>query len=121
MKIVIPLEGLVRMLISSSFVLAQRTDAVHYNLSGDAFNLSSVTKDQVYILPDEVEINEGAELTDDVLMKALPFEQFIRVTAEEALPAACCCRWQAHRCRTSQHPACAGGSPLAAWPRGEGR
>jgi len=88
MKIVIPLEGLVRMLISSSFVLAQRTDAVHYNLSGDAFNLSSVTKDQVYILPDEVEISEGAELTDDVLMKALPFEQFIRVTAEEALPAA---------------------------------
>ena len=88
MKIVIPLEGLVRMVISSSFVLAQRVDAVHYNLSGDAFNMSSVTNEQVYILPDEVEINEGAELTDDVLMKALPFEQFIRVTAEEAIPNA---------------------------------
>lgn len=88
MKIVIPLEGLVRMVISSSFVLAQRTDAIHYNLSGDAFNLSSVTNEQVYILPDEVEITEGAELTDDVLMKALPFEQFIRVSAEEAIPNA---------------------------------
>lgn len=88
MKIVIPLEGLVRMLISSSFVLAQRVDAVHYNLTGDAFNLSFVTNEQAYILPDEVEISEGAELTDDVLMKALPFEQFIRVTAEEAIPNA---------------------------------
>lgn len=88
MKIVIPLEGLVRMIISSSFVLAQRTDAVHYNLSGDAFNLSSVTNEQVYILPDEVEISEGAELTDEVLMHALPFEQFIRVSAEEAIPNA---------------------------------
>lgn len=88
MKIVIPLEGLVRMIISSSFVLAQRTDAVHYSLTGDAFNLSSVTNEQVYILPDEVDITEGAELTDEVLMKALPFEQFVRVTAEEAIPNA---------------------------------
>lgn len=88
MKIVIPLEGLVRMVISSSFVLAQRTDAVHYNLSGEAFNLSGVTREQVYILPDEVEISEGAELTDEVLMHALPFEQFIRVSAEEAIPNA---------------------------------
>ena len=39
MNIVIPLAGRVRMCIRSSFVVAQRTDAIHFDLTGDSFNL----------------------------------------------------------------------------------
>lgn len=88
MNIVIPLAGRVRMSIRSSFVVAKRTDAVHYDLSGDAFNLVSVTSDQVYVFGDEVELSENDLLTPELIAKALPLEQFIRVSAEEAVPNA---------------------------------
>ena len=42
MNIVIPMAGRVRMCIRSSYVAAQRTDAVHYNLTGESFNLMEV-------------------------------------------------------------------------------
>lgn len=88
MNIVIPLDGRVRMCIRSSFVAAQRTDVTHFDLTGDAFNLMQVTSDQVYVFPDEVEIIEGQEMNDALMMQALPLEQFVRVSAEEAIPAA---------------------------------
>lgn len=88
MNIVIPMAGRVRMCIRSSYVAAQRTDAVHYNLTGESFNLMEVTSDQVYVFPDELEVVEGAELTEELIRQALPLEQFIRVTAEEAMPNA---------------------------------
>ncbi len=88
MNIVIPLAGRVRMCIRSSFVVAKRTDAVHYDLAGDAFNLTSVTDEQVYVFGDEVEIAENDELTPELIAKAIPLVQFIHVSAEEALPNA---------------------------------
>jgi len=88
MNIVIPMAGRVRMCIRSSYVAAQRTDAIHYNLTGESFNLMEVTSDQVYVFPDELEVAEGAELTEELIRQALPLEQFIRVTAEEAMPNA---------------------------------
>lgn len=88
MNIVIPLEGRVRMCIRSSFVVAKRVDAVHYDLTGEAFNLMSVTSDQVYIFGDEVAISENDLMTPELIAKALPLEQFIRVSAEEAVPNA---------------------------------
>ena len=88
MKIVIPLAGMVRMCIRSPYVVAKRNDATHYDLTGEAFNLMKVTADQVFVFPDEVEITEGQELNDELRMNALPLEQFIRVTSEEALPEA---------------------------------
>ncbi len=88
MNIVIPLAGRVRMCIRSSFVVAKRTDAVHYDLTGDAFNLTSVTDEQVYVFGDEVEIAENDELTPELIAKAIPLVQFIHVSAEEALPNA---------------------------------
>ena len=88
MNIVIPLAGRVRMCIRSSFVVAQRTDAIHFDLTGDSFNLMQVTSDQVFVLPDEIEISEGQEMTDDLITHSLPLEQFVRVSAEEAVPAA---------------------------------
>lgn len=88
MIVCIPSEGRVRMCIRSSYIAAQRTDAAHFDLTGDSFSLMQVTSEQVYVFPDEVEIAEGQELTDELLMQTLPLEQFVRITSEEAVPAA---------------------------------
>ena len=87
MQIVIPLEGRVRTVIRSSFVAAKRLAESQYTLSGDNFQMTGVTAEQVLILPDTVEVFEGQTVTDDMKMQALPFEGFIAVSAEEALPA----------------------------------
>ncbi len=88
MNIVIPFEGRVRTIIRSSFVAAKRVTETQYDLSGEQFQMTGVTAQQVLILPDDVSIAEGQALTDDVLMRALPLESFITVSAEEALPNA---------------------------------
>ena len=86
MYIAIPFEGRVRTLIRSSFLAAKRTDATHYSLTGESFQMSGVTAEQVILLPDSVEVSEGQEVTDELLMQALPLESFVSVSAEEALP-----------------------------------
>ena len=86
MYIAIPFEGRVRTLIRSSFVVAKRLSETTYNLSGDAFQMTQVTAEQVLVFPDAAPLEEGAELTDALLMQALPLESFVSVTAEEALP-----------------------------------
>ncbi len=88
MNIVIPFEGRVRTIIRSSFVAAKRVTETQYDLSGEQFQMTGVTAQQVLILPDDVSIAEGQTLTDDVLMRTLPLESFITVSAEEALPNA---------------------------------
>ena len=88
MKVIIPMDRMVRMCIRSSYIIAKRIDSTHYDLTGETFNLMKVTSDQVFIFPDEVEIAEGQELNDEMLMQQLPMEQFIHVSAEEALPQA---------------------------------
>lgn len=85
MNIVIPLAGRVRMCIRSSYVLAKRVDATHYDLSGEAFRLASVTNEQVCVFDDSIQVAENDELTAELKAKALPFERFVRATAEEAL------------------------------------
>lgn len=86
MQIVIPLEGRVRTVIRSSFVAAKRLTESQYTLSGDNFQMTGVTAEQVLILPDAVEVSEGQTVTDEMKMQALPFEGFIAVSAEDALP-----------------------------------
>lgn len=86
MFIVIPFEGRVRTLIRSSFVLAKRLSETTYNLSGDAFQMTQVTAEQALVFPDEVSLEEGMVLTDELLMQALPLESFVSVSADEALP-----------------------------------
>ncbi len=88
MNIVIPFEGRVRTIIRSSFVAAKRVTETQYDLSGEQFQMTGETAQQVLILPDDVNIAEGQALTDDVLIRALPLESFITVSAEEALPNA---------------------------------
>ena len=87
MQIVIPLEGRVRTVIRSSFVAAKRLTESQYTLSGDNFQMTGVTAEQVLILPDTVGVSEGQTVTDEMKMQALPFEGFIAVSAEETLPA----------------------------------
>ena len=86
MQIVIPLEGRVRTVIRSSFVAAKRLTESQYTLSGDNFQMTGVTAEQVLILPDSVTVHENDAVTDEMKMQALPFEGFIAVSAEEALP-----------------------------------
>ena len=86
MFIAIPFEGRVRTLIRSSFVLAKRLSETTYNLSGDAFQMTQVTAEQALVFPDEVSLEEGMVLTDELLMQALPLESFVSVSADEALP-----------------------------------
>ena len=84
----IPFDGRVRTIIRSSFVAAKRLTESRYSLTGDMFQMTDVTAEQVLILPDEVTLAEGELLTDEVLMRALPLESFIAISAEEALPNA---------------------------------
>lgn len=86
MQIVIPLEGRVRTVIHSSFVAAKRLTESQYTLSGDNFQMTGVAAEQVLILPDSVTVHENDAVTDEMKMQALPFEGFISVSAEEALP-----------------------------------
>ena len=86
MNIVIPFEGRVRTCIRSSYILSKRLEVNKYTLTGDTFQMTGVTPAQIIILPDSVIITEGQELTDDILRRQMSIEQFISVTAEEALP-----------------------------------
>ena len=86
MQIVIPLEGRVRTVIRSSFVAAKRLTESQYTLTGDNFQMTGVTAEQVLILPDSVTVHENDVVTDEMKMQALPFEGFIAVSAEDALP-----------------------------------
>ena len=63
-----------RTVIRSSFVVAKRLTENQYALSGDNFQMTSVTADQVLILPDTVEVSEGQTVTAEMRMQALPFE-----------------------------------------------
>ena len=73
MQIVISLEGRVRTVIRSSFVAAKRLTESQYTLSGDNFQMTGVTAEQVLILPDSVTVHENDAVTDEMKMQALPF------------------------------------------------
>ena len=85
MKIVIPVEGRVRTILHSSFLVSRRQTATEYSLAGEAFQMTGVTAEHVLILPGEPSINEGDLITNDIRMQALPLESFITTSAEETL------------------------------------
>lgn len=86
MNIVIPFEGRVRTVIRSSFVAAKRVTETTWDLSGDVFQMSGITSSQVLLLPDEVVVTEGQEVTPAMKKAALPIESLITVTADEVMP-----------------------------------
>lgn len=84
--IVIPFEGRIRTVIRSPYLLAKRTAESRYSLTGDSFQMTEVSPDQVVILPDEASVAEGQMLTDELMMQALPMESFISTSMEEVMP-----------------------------------
>ena len=58
MILCIPLEARVRTIIRASFIVAKRTSETRYSLSGDSFQMSEITSDQVIILPNDVDASE---------------------------------------------------------------
>ena len=85
MKIVIPMEGQVRTILRSPFLIAHRDSETEYSLIGQAMSMAGITADMILILPDSVEVTEGQAVTDKLRMAALPLESFETVSAEEAL------------------------------------
>ena len=85
MQIVIPLDDRVRTIIRSNCVIARRTGAETYNLSGTDFQMGDVRSGQVLILPDKVAVNEGDLVTDGLRIQALAIDTFIAPSAEETL------------------------------------
>ena len=85
MKIVIPMEGQVRTILRSPFLIAHRDSETEYRLTGQAMSMAGITADMILILPDSVEVTEGQAVTDKLRMAALPLESFVTVSAEETL------------------------------------
>ena len=85
MQIIIPLDDRVRTIIRSNCVVARRTGANMYNLSGTDFQMGDVQPEQVLILPDDAAVSEGNTVTDALRMQALAIETFIAPSADETL------------------------------------
>lgn len=85
MKIIIPMEGQVRTILRSPFLIARRETETQYSLTGQTMSMIGITADMILILPDSVEVTEGQSVTDALRMAALPLESFVTVSAEEAL------------------------------------
>lgn len=85
MKIIIPMEGQVRTILRSPFLIAHRDSETQYSLTGQAMSMTGITADMVLILPDSVQVEEGQEVTDALRIQALALDTFIAPSAEEAL------------------------------------
>lgn len=85
MKILIPLEGHVRTILHSPFLIAHRDSETEYSLTGQAMSMAGITASMILILPDSAEVTEGQAVTDALRMAALPLESFVTVSAEDAL------------------------------------
>ena len=85
MQIIIPLDDRVRTIIRSNCVVARRTGANTYSLSGTDFQMGDVQPEQVLILPDDVAGSEGDAVTDALRIQAIAIETFIAPSAEETL------------------------------------
>ena len=84
MKIVIPMEGRALSVLRSSSLSAQKQEDGSYELSGDDFHMGGVLPEAVLLLSDATELAEGDELTDEMLASALPIDNYIASSAEEA-------------------------------------
>ena len=88
MKIAIPLDGRVRTVLHTSFLIARRETDKTYSVTGDALQMSGVSPEQLLILPDSVEIASGQTVMADMEAQAQALETFTTMNAEEALSEA---------------------------------
>ena len=85
MIIIIPMEGQVRTVLRSPFLIARRDSETQYSLTGEAMSMTGITADMLLILPDGTEVTEGQAVTNKLRAAALPLESFITPSAEDAL------------------------------------
>ena len=85
MIIIIPMEGQVRTILRSPFLIAHRDSETQYSLTGQAMCMTDIAADMILILPDGTEVTEGQAVTDSLRMAALPLESFVTPSAEDAL------------------------------------
>ena len=79
------MEGQVRTILRSPYLIAHRDSETEYSLTGRAMSMTGITADMILILPDSVDAAEGQAVTDTLRMAALPLESFVTASAEEAL------------------------------------
>ena len=79
------MEGQVRTVLRSPFLIARRDSETQYSLTGEAMSMTGVTADMLLILPDDTEVAEGQAVTNELRAAALPLESFITPSAENAL------------------------------------
>jgi hypothetical protein len=85
MQLLIPMEGRVRTILHSPFLIAHRETETTYSLTGQAMRMAGITAEQIMILPDNVEVTEGQAVTNALRIASLPLESFMTVSAEDAL------------------------------------
>ncbi len=88
MKIVIPMDGRVRTILHTPFLIAKRETETTYSLQGETLQMSGITADQVLILQDSIQVENGQTITHDLQMLAQPLEAFVSLNAENALAEA---------------------------------
>ena len=79
------MEGQVRTILHTPFLIARRESETQYSLTGQAMSMTGITAEMILILPDNTEIEEGQTVTNELRMAALPLESFITPSAEDAL------------------------------------
>lgn len=79
------MEGQVRTILRSPFLIARRDSETQYSLTGQAMSMTGITTEMILILPDSAEVTEGQTVTDALRIQALALETFIAPSAEEAL------------------------------------
>lgn len=84
MKIVLLLEGVAAKVLTTPFLQAFETGE-GYTLKGETLRLDCVEPERVLILPDDVDIEDGSEVTDELRKRSLPIASFATVSEEEAL------------------------------------
>lgn len=83
MKIVLPMEGVTRKVLTTPFLHAFETNE-GYTLKGETLHLECVEPGRVLILPDDVPLEEGDVLTEALERQALPITSFLTISEEEA-------------------------------------
>jgi hypothetical protein len=82
--VVMVMDGKAAHVQASPFVYTQRKDGGLYSLEALLMELDAVKPSTVLILPDGTDISEGMEITDKVRLLALPLDNFLRATKEQA-------------------------------------
>ena len=84
MIVVIVMDGKAAYVQASPFVRTQKTEDGLYSLEAAFMELVHVDPVNVLIIPDDIDITQGAEITDEIRSLAMPLDVFQRATKEQA-------------------------------------